>query len=44
MDIEMPDTNGLETTAHIRASTDARVANTPVVALTGNVGGDDRAP
>lgn len=43
MDIEMPEMNGIETMGHIKTSTDPRVANTPVVALTGNVGDDDRA-
>ncbi|MBU6234678.1 MAG: response regulator [Alphaproteobacteria bacterium] len=43
MDIEMPEMNGVETTQHIRNSSDARVAATPIVALTGNVGDEDRA-
>jgi signal transduction histidine kinase/CheY-like chemotaxis protein/HPt (histidine-containing phosphotransfer) domain-containing protein len=43
MDIEMPEMNGVETMGHIKTSSDLRVANTPVVALTGNVGDEDRA-
>lgn len=43
MDIEMPEMNGVETMAHIKASTDPRVVATPVIALTGNVGDEDRA-
>lgn len=42
MDIEMPEMNGVETMGHIKASSDTRVAATPVVALTGNVGDEDR--
>jgi len=42
MDIEMPEMNGVEATQRIRASSDPRVANTPIIALTGNVGEDDR--
>jgi signal transduction histidine kinase/FixJ family two-component response regulator/HPt (histidine-containing phosphotransfer) domain-containing protein len=43
MDIEMPEMNGLEAMKLIREHMDARVAATPVVALTGNVGEEDRA-
>lgn len=43
MDIEMPEMNGVEATTQIRASVNPRVANTPIIALTGNVGEEDRA-
>ncbi len=42
MDIEMPGMNGLEAMKQIRENVDARVAATPVVALTGNVAEEDR--
>lgn len=37
MDINMPRMNGLEATQAIRALTDSRKANTPVIAITGNI-------
>lgn len=41
MDIELPDMNGLEVTQHIRELPIPRKANTPIVALTGNVASED---
>lgn len=37
MDIEMPDMNGMEATQKIREMEDVEKANTPIIALTGNV-------
>ncbi len=42
LDIEMPEMNGIEVMRHIREAGSARIRNTPVVALTGNVGEEDR--
>jgi CheY-like chemotaxis protein len=42
MDIEMPVMDGIETMALIANSEDKRIRETPVVALTGNVGEEDR--
>lgn len=41
MDIELPDMNGLDVTRHIRDLPVPRKANTPIVALTGNVASED---
>lgn len=41
MDIELPDMNGLVVTRHIRDLPVPRKANTPIVALTGNVASED---
>jgi CheY-like chemotaxis protein len=41
MDIELPDMNGLEVTRRIRDLPTPRKANTPIVALTGNVASED---